>query len=148
MNDNYYELLNANLSQELLENNILKLAEDTRYSNNCFIMPANKMYWENAAKVLAKRGYPIIRDILMELFEWLQDMNWPGAITVVNILNTIPKKVLVENLEKTIEIALEENNGIWLNWLYVFIHYKVVGTDDFNNKELFNILNSHSEHFI
>jgi len=148
MNDKYYELLNANLDCETLERNIEMLANNKQYNNKCFITPKNKIYWEDAAKVLEKRGYPMIDDVIMDMFEWLQDLNWPGALIIVRILKSIPKKVFVDNLEKTIEIALKENDEVWLNWLYIFVYQKVVRIDDFTNKDLFYILNSHSEYFL
>lgn len=36
-------------------------------------------------------GYQVVKPFLIDLFEWLQDMNWPGALTIRNFLLTIPK---------------------------------------------------------
>ena len=36
-------------------------------------------------------GFQVVKPFLIDLFEWLQDMNWPGALTIRNFLLTIPK---------------------------------------------------------
>lgn len=45
------------------------------------IMPIeNKSIWENCAKVLISKSDEELSMYLIELFEWLKDMNWPGGI--------------------------------------------------------------------
>lgn len=146
--DVYYTMLDSNLPKSIQISNINKLALDTTYDNVKFIMPVRKKYWENAARVLQKRGYPYIDDVIPKLFEWMQDMNWPGAIIAEEILKSLPKKILVNHLEESIKSAVVLKDEIWLNWLYVFIYDRVLIKEDFNNTNLYLILNSHSEFFI
>lgn len=143
--EKYYLLLDSNLDETIQIKNIKKLADNHSYENIMFIQPNKKRYWENAARVLMLRGYPKIADVIPGMFEWLQDMNWPGSTIILSILEELPKEVLVKNLERSIIKAY--NDEVWLDWLYSFINDKVVNENDFNNKDLYSLLNSHSDFF-
>lgn len=84
------------------------------------IMPSNrKSTWENAAKVLVHIGYPRIQPIVFELIDWLQDINWPGAIQIIDLLTTVDKKKLVIEIEKKLEIKVVDDvpikeDDMWL----------------------------------
>jgi hypothetical protein len=58
------------------------------------ILPREKSYWESAAKVLKNIGYPRVRQVLPEILEWLQDLNWPGATEVAEFLLTIGRPLV------------------------------------------------------
>jgi Domain of unknown function (DUF5071) len=60
------------------------------------------------------------------LFEWLQDMNWPGALIVREILLNLPKDALVNNYEDAIYKATSESDEEWLLNLKLF-------WDEYNN---------------
>ena len=53
---------------------------------NVFLQPcnknSNKNVWNNCAIILSKRTDEELSPYLVELFMWLQDMNWPGALRV------------------------------------------------------------------
>ena len=52
---------------------------------NAFLQPGppyGKAVWENCAKILSKRTDEELSPYLVELLEWLQDMNWPGAFCI------------------------------------------------------------------
>lgn len=55
-----------------------------------FIQPLtpkhNKNVWENCAVIIAEKSDENPKPYLVELLEWLQDMNWPGAFCILNRL--------------------------------------------------------------
>ncbi|MBQ9838098.1 MAG: hypothetical protein IJO56_01185 [Oscillospiraceae bacterium] len=56
----------------------------------------DKSKWENAAKVIQKIGWPRIENIVVPLFYWLLDSNWPGSETIRSLILNLPKEVLTE----------------------------------------------------
>ena len=46
----------------------------------------NKNVWENCAKIISEKSDEKLRPYLVELLEWLQDMNWPGAFCILDRL--------------------------------------------------------------
>lgn len=46
----------------------------------------NKNVWENCAIIIAQESDEKLRPHLINLLEWLQDMNWPGAFCIQNRL--------------------------------------------------------------
>ena len=55
-----------------------------------FIQPCTEYYsknvWDNCAIILSKRSDAELSPYLSDLFAWLQDMNWPGAFSILNRL--------------------------------------------------------------
>ena len=47
--------------------------------------------WENAAKVILNIGWPKIKPILVPLFVWLLDSNWPGSEQIRQFILSLPK---------------------------------------------------------
>ncbi len=141
--DIYYETLYnyTNLSDKECEENIKILAKNINYSNKMFVQDiVAKPSWHIAARVLEERGYPIVADVIPELFMWLRDWNWPGVQEILNILLTIPKDILIKELEKITLIAKEENDDVWLYWLREFMEKKGLKETDFNRKDIYEIL--------
>lgn len=141
--DIYYETLYnyKNLSDEEIEENIKILAKDIRYSNKMFTQNVVlKGDWYLAARVLKERGYPMVADVIPEMFEWLQDWNWLGVEEIVSILYTIPKNILIKELEKVTLVAKKRNDTVWLYYLRQFMENKSFKEEDFNDKEIYIIL--------
>lgn len=71
------------------QNKGMSLAKEIK-SINVFLQPCNEEYnknvWENCAKVLTQRTDDELTPYLVDLMEWLQDMNWPGAVCVYDRL--------------------------------------------------------------
>lgn len=57
---------------------------------NVFLQPSSNAYgknvWDNCAKILSERTNEELSPYLIELMEWLQDMNWPGAFCILDRL--------------------------------------------------------------
>ena len=72
----------------------LKLAQNIKCIS-FFLQPGNpygKRVWENCAKVLSERSDEELTPYLIELLEWLQDMNWPGAFCILDRIKIFKKE--------------------------------------------------------
>lgn len=85
------------------------------YNNNkkYFFPQGGKERWENAAKTVVKIGWPKVGNIIIPLFVWLIDPNWPGSNIIYNFLLALPKNILKS---KMIEIL--NNSNRYDNLLY------------------------------
>ena len=83
-----------------------------------FIQPLtpkhNKNVWGNCAVIIAEKNDEKLKPHLVELLEWLQDMNWPGAFCILNRLKRYSDNNSILN---SISICLEKakncNDEIW-----------------------------------
>jgi hypothetical protein len=86
-----------------------------------FILPSEgKRLWENCAKVLARKADEELDPYLMQIFEWLQDANWPGFDEIYNRLRKIPAIKIVSDFSFIISYAKtrhEINREMWLTYL-------------------------------
>lgn len=100
--------------------NGIKMAEDVE-SINVFLQPCNKHYnknvWDNCAKILSARSNEELSPYLIELMEWLQDMNWPGAFCILERLKGMVREPLFQHsyticlkYAKALEDEVWENN--------------------------------------
>ncbi len=83
-----------------------------------FIQPVipetGKCIWEPCAKVIALKTDDELRPYLPLLFEWLQDLNWPGAQTIFDRLSIMPASILEEDYAFSRRRAARENDDPWL----------------------------------
>ena len=56
----------------------------------------DKSKWENAAKTIAKIGWPKIHVIVIPMFYWILDPNWPGSMIIKNLLFSLPEDIITE----------------------------------------------------
>jgi len=54
--------------------------------------------WENAAKTVVQIGWPKIENILLPLFMWLLDPNWPGSELIYSFILTLPQEVITDKM--------------------------------------------------
>ena len=121
--EKYITNLNWNKSRITQQKAIDKLVK-MRGSHWYLVLP-KRMYhkdlWENAAIVLSKKGINQIEDIIIDLFYWFQDLNWPGVDIIADLLKTIPQTSLNVYLEKAKKIASAIEDPDWVNNLdYIF----------------------------
>lgn len=87
-----------------------------------FTMPfGRKDCWENCAKVISARPDKEIIEVGLELFEWLQDLNWPGAMEIVSRLEKLPTDVLRKLYRASLEKA--KNDEEWSYYLKEVFEY-------------------------
>ena len=79
----------------------IKLAQNIECIN-VFLQPRSKNYnknvWDNCAKILSARSNEELFPYIIELMEWLQDMNWPGAFCIFDRLKGMVNEPLFEYL--------------------------------------------------
>ncbi|MDR2201340.1 MAG: DUF5071 domain-containing protein [Clostridiales bacterium] len=75
------------------------------------------MRWPLFAEILIKRGYAAIQDAMDVIFEWFQDINWPGALELHNFLVQNHDDSFFIGLDKALVKACEKNDAEWQDWL-------------------------------
>ncbi|MCT4509582.1 MAG: DUF5071 domain-containing protein [Tepidibacter sp.] len=104
------------------------------------LQPIDKCYWENSAIVLNKIGYPHNKLAISGLLEWLQDMNWPGAMTARKTLMNIDKKILIPYIEDSLSKAKNENDTIWITEIKELVEDMNISEIDFLNENIYEII--------
>jgi len=111
-----------------------------------FDLPPNiKEYMENAAIVLASFPFDRLESVMMDLFRWLMDLNWPGAKRILELLMNIPNIETIKYFEQAIDEANDTNDESWLDNLSYFTKFEKFHRDDFQNGELYDLLHLHED---
>lgn len=95
------------------EKAVSELANSRDIDLKALIMPSGrKDCWANCARVICARSDQEIIGIALEMFEWLQDLNWPGATDIVSRLKELPADVLRRLYRISLEKAKRDDE--WL----------------------------------
>jgi len=109
--------LHWNSSKEDLEQAKQQLMELQDQELDVLVQPLfDKSLWDNASDLLLEIGYPRVRHILYELLSWLQNMNWPGSITVSKLLVSVGGP-LVPHIKRAFKIR----DSIWHYWILIYV---------------------------
>lgn len=115
--DDIMKMLDGNNVQEIQDKGI-ELGKKIECIN-VFILPLhqgyNKNIWENCAKILASKSDETLEPYLEHLLEWVEDINWPGALIIIERLkqfSDIEKFYTV--YEDTVKRAFGTNRGMWI----------------------------------
>lgn len=77
-----------------------------------FIQPLtlkyNKNVWENCAIIIAEKSDEELKPYLVDLLDWLQDMNWPGAFHILDRLQLYSDN---NSIHRAISICVEKAKG-------------------------------------
>lgn len=94
----------------------IRLARDVKCIN-AFLQPGSpygKNVWDNCAKILSERTNEELAPYLIELMEWLQDMNWPGAFCILDRLKKMTGDLLFEYLyNSSLKYAKALEDNVW-----------------------------------
>ncbi len=86
-----------------------------------FIQPLipveSKIIWGPCARVIASKSDEELKPYLYLLFEWLQDLNWPGACVIFDRLLKMPFSLLENELNYCKHRAEKDNDQLWLRAL-------------------------------
>jgi hypothetical protein len=127
---------NSDIQQKAIE----KLSIINEKYINMLIRPVDKRFWENAALVLKKIGYPRNELAIPGLLEWLQDMNWPGAWIALETLQDIDILALLPYIENALKKAVAEDDEMWIMAIKeLAINRLKIKATDFTNPELFEV---------
>ena len=123
--DTIMDMLDWNNPMEVQEKG-RQFAKDIRCIN-VFLQPGHsghgKNVWDNCAIILSKRTDQELTPYLDKLFEWLMDMNWPGAECILNRLKEFhgDKAIfscILNDYIRAAELLGEEN------WLRVLVELR------------------------
>ena len=110
--------------QRAIDSIIIGNIEDAR----SYILPkGRKDCWENCDRVLTSMDEELFISILPELFEWFQDLNWPGYEIIANRLFHLPKNIVQPAFDKAIHSAQSVGDYEWednLICLFVLNEFK------------------------
>lgn len=84
-----------------------------------FMQPADKEYgkkvWENCALILKEKSDELLSPYMMELLDWLRDLNWPGACVILERLQNYQEyEWLAWGLGESVRLAKADKDEIWL----------------------------------
>ena len=89
-----------------------------------FIQPVTpkhgKNVWENCAKIVSLQSDDVLLIHLTQLFEWLQDMNWPGADIIYQRLLSVSMNYIDVPFKVSFEKACRSKDIVWKDVLVRF----------------------------
>ena len=110
-----YEMLDWNKPSEI-QSRGRELAQGVE-NLELFIQPLflkyNKNIWDNCARILASKSDDELSLYFVKLFEWLQDMNWPGACLIYDRLLCAKKESIDFAYQHSLKIAKQSNDCVW-----------------------------------
>ena len=121
--DEIIEMLNENNDDSIQQRGI---REGKKIKNfNVFLQPRSiencKLVWKNCAIIISSKSDSELIAYLDELFTWIQDINWPGAVLIEERLkrfNKMDKTHFFEReLNKKIKVATCIEDYEWLEQL-------------------------------
>jgi len=77
----------------------------------------DKAVWDGCAKIICERSDAELSPYLHPLLEWLQDINWPGAIFILVRMRRFSGKMLKSSFEENVNKAAENDDEQWLRSL-------------------------------
>jgi hypothetical protein len=117
--DNLIEQLSWNGTEERQRHAIDALVELVPHSELYKLMRPGKAKdtWENAAEVIARYNRKFGQKEILGMFEWLQDINWPGASLIFKKLNSMSRHQISAPLEMAMCQAQRTNDQEWMEQL-------------------------------
>lgn len=111
-----YDMLNWRQPPEIQEEG-KRLAKEIADLSLLIMPPAEASVWECCADILYEKSDDELEPYLVELLEWLYDLNWPGASTILKRL----KMFSAVKLEKPLIYSFNCSVGLGdegLRWKY------------------------------
>ena len=125
-------MLNWKSSVEVQQKGI-ELARNIKELSLLIMPPAPPSVWEVCANILSEKSNDVLLPYIDSLLEWLYDLNWPGALTILGRLNNFPIDLLKNHIETTVIKITDMNNPEDSGWLYSLSKF-------LNNKKLKKLL--------
>lgn len=104
------------------------------------IMPGSKENWGIAAKIIKWIGPSKYEPFILDLLIWLQDINWPGAYEIIDVIKNMNIDVVINSVEITLIKAKSENDYMWIGGINMLIKKMNIKKEQFNNKNNYDIL--------
>lgn len=114
--NNVYKMLNWKSSPEIRLEGI-RLAKEISDLSLLITPPADSSVWECCAQILNEKSDLILEPYLNKLLEWLQDLNWPGALVILERLKSFSGEKLMNPFIDCCNRAINSDNEEGLMWL-------------------------------
>ena len=95
----------------------MRLARQVEDLSLLLMPPAPAYVWICCAQVLSEKTDSVLEPYLYGLLEWLYDLNWPGALKVLERLKNFSGEKLKQPFVDCCTRALQQNNDEGLKWL-------------------------------
>ena len=117
--DELFEMLSWDSTPQM---QMIGLAEarKVKYLSVLFQPIESKSVWENCAKVIIEKSDLELERYLIDMFQWLQDMNWPGARLIYDRLREMPRNLLQFAYSFCLEQAISTRDDCWRETLEEF----------------------------
>lgn len=107
-------MLSWNKAEEEQEEVLKTISKIKNYEWEELIIPENrKDCWYNCARILAVQSDDVLIALNDRIFEWFQDINWPGADVLIDRLHQIPPDKIRANYLMAIEKANVQMDEVW-----------------------------------
>lgn len=146
MNDihNIYKLLNWKNNDEMRAEGF-RLAKEIEDLSLLILPPASPSVWECCAQVLYEKSDVVLEPYLDGLLEWLQDLNWPGAMIICDRLTIISGEKLLPSFISAFNHAIDLNDKEGLMWLDYLS--ELLDNEDLKIRLPNDIVNKLQEHY-
>lgn len=111
-----YKMLNWNNPPETRLEGI-RLAKKINDLSLLIKPPDEPSVWECCAQILCEKSDSVLKPYLNGLLEWLQDLNWPGALFILDRLKVFSGEALKNPFINCFDYAINLNNEEGLMWL-------------------------------
>lgn len=110
--------------------------------------PASPSVWEQCAIILSEKTDDELAPYLTSILQWLYDLNWPGALTILNRLKKFSGKQLKKSFIDSVARAINSHDDegmMWLDYLSELLDNKELKKE--LPEEILNILEKHYNHW-
>lgn len=117
--DKIYEMLHwhSHFGNQLEGIKLARKLEDLSLLILPFANGESKSLWENCARALYEISDERLEHYLPSLIEWLQDLNWPGALIILDRLKVFSGNKLIKPFMERFDYAVNLNNEEGLMWI-------------------------------
>lgn len=119
-----FEMLDWNQPEPVQKEgrSIARIESDISQFMQPFSERYNKNVWDNCAMIVAEKTDLELEPYLKALLEWTQDLNWPGALLILNRLKAFSNRhALEETVKQCLAAAKEQNDEVWKKTLLLVI---------------------------
>jgi len=113
-----YEMLSWENSPEIQQKGIQLAKEIKDLSQLILPLSAPPSAWEACATILDGKSDEELEPYLPELFDWINDINWPGGFVIFHRLLRFSGKRLRDPFIQCVEAILKQNKEDDDRWLY------------------------------
>ena len=108
-----FEMLDSDNDAEVQAAGIEE-AKQIQYFSILFQPAENKSVWQNCAKAIVAKSDSELHEYILNMFEWLKDLNWPGSAIILERLKQFPSSTIGYWLSYSIKKAVKEKDALWL----------------------------------